>query len=154
MKYRSDFVTNSSSSCYVIALDKNLSELTENDITEWVCDHWKNDSKFIKFILDTFKRDGKEISFSEFREEAWSSLYYQVRDMLEKKGINVFEYGRDELYRMIDGYVDEILAARVPKNSKYFITDEYDACEGIYSERLDYNETFNPREHIFFCSHH
>ncbi len=142
MKIRNDFVTNSSSSSYVLALENDISELTQDELTEWLSEDVK---PYAEELLKTLKTESRKISQESLIDELMYDIFYEIQD-----GRNLT---RNELKKISRKYASELVSART-LNKQLYQTCEFYSENGRFDQLMDRGGAFKKMEHIFYMSHH
>lgn len=148
MKVRNDFVTNSSSSSYILALENDISELTQDELAEWL----NEDAKpYAEELLKTLKTESEKISQESLIDELMYDILYEIQTLYE------IQYGRNltrnELKKISRKYANELVSART-LNKQLYETCEFSAENGKFDQLMDMGGAFKKMEHIFYMSHH
>lgn len=139
MKIRLDYITNSSSSSYIICTKKSIEDFLEEILPKIVKSCYNNefDLKIIKGLLIT---DNKEI---KSKRRAFIIFYHSL---LEREKV------KEEISEIFSNFSE---------NMRFYLTDEISDKNGQIAEDLDWNRIFDYDKikeisdlKIFYMNHH
>ena len=156
MKLRLDFITNSSSSSYILLLDKPASELTESEVKNMVSkDANITDEMFS--ILTQSLQEATKCSLATFEKEfgLGSHYYYFIESRLHQLLPTLFQD-----YRAADNTFDAIAQefalaiSECVKHKQAYTTREYSDDANEFDRLMDYNHILESSPLVLHCSHH
>lgn len=144
MKIRLDYITNSSSSSYIICTKKSIEDFLKEILPKIVRSYYNNefDLEIIKSFLIT---DNKEIK-SKRRASVifYHSFFYH--SLLEREKI------KDKIFKIFNNFSEDM---------RFYLTDEISDKDGQIAEDLDLDRIFDydkikdiPDLEIFYMNHH
>jgi len=153
LKIRTDFVTNSSSSSYIIALDKDIESLTKKDLSKMIYPKFR---KYAGEIAERIKQDAYEMTRQDLVEYVDNSIYYKIVDRFDSKH-KVFsqsDKNYDKVKELSTKYASELVNARVKQTQKIYETIDFPDCGDDLDRALDADIVFKKSENIFHISQH
>ena len=150
MKVRRSFVTNSSSSSFILAYNKN--ELEENIRKQLNRKYNKEDAnEYFEYLMRFINKVDNEKQNKEFFNQIEKSLYwvyrYALQDELEHKGMDYLEIrnfiksdkGKNEIEKRIKKRMEEIKTQVKSFNTikKIRITDDYEPLSSLEKEVVE-----------------
>lgn len=146
MKIRNDFITNSSSSSYVILLNKDIKDLTKDETRSWLIPKYQD---IAEMLCEDLKTHCREINFNDFVDECSNEIYGRLSFDDEEYCMTW-----QERRKLINYYATEIARARMQNYKKIYETRDYDGSEGTLEKIMDYNSAFEKRENIVYVNGH
>ena len=138
MKIRIDYITNSSSSSYLICTEKSIGEFLKSILPEIVKDYYNNELDLN--LIRSFLIDSKEI---KSKRRAFIIYYHSF---LER------EKGKDKILGIFSNFSENI---------RFYLSEEISDKNGQIGEELDWNRVFDYDKikeisdlEIFYMNHH
>lgn len=148
MKIRNDFVTNSSSSSYVIATPYKWNEFVEKELPKIIYERYK-EYEFNK-LLELFENraeidrdNAKELLINHF-----SSIFWEYDKNYNEARQEATEKSKIFINKKFD---------KLNNDYHFYELGSFEDCGGLLEQRLDQNEVFKEDTHetkVFYLNHH